>query len=289
MTQRRVLRRWLGAACAAALAVCAPALARAETAPARVVSMNLCTDQLAMLIADKDQLHSVSYLAADPGASVLAERARAYVANHGLAEEIFLMRPDLVIAGTYTTRTTVALLRRLGFRVEEFAPETGFDDVRQNIARMGAILNRQERAAMLLADLNAGLAALAASPAQGSVAVYSSNSYTVGPGSLADAVIAETGLDNIAASLGIFGAGRLPLESLIAADPDLVVTGARRFDSPALAQENFRHPAFRAFAHQVAEVEIPDKYWLCGAPFTLIAARILKQAMDDRQRAARNE
>ncbi|MVA96913.1 ABC transporter substrate-binding protein [Nitratireductor sp. CAU 1489] len=276
MTQRLFLCRWLGAACMAALAACAPA--RAESVPKRVVSMNLCTDQLAMLIADEDQLHSVSHLAADPGASVLAERAGAYVVNHGLAEEIFLMRPDLVIAGTYTTRTTVALLRRLGFRVEEFAPETGFDDIRQNIARMGAILGRRDRAVALTAALDAGLAALAASPAQGSVAVYSSNSYTVGPGSLADAVIAETGLDNIAASLGISGAGRLPLESLITADPDLVVTGARRFDNPALAQENFRHPAFRAFARQAVEVDIPDKYWLCGAPFTLIAARILKQA-----------
>ncbi|MEQ8452165.1 MAG: ABC transporter substrate-binding protein [Nitratireductor sp.] len=262
----------------AALTICVSATAHAASAPKRVVSMNLCTDQLAMLIADEDQLHSVSHLAADPGASVLAGRAGAYVVNHGLAEEIFLMRPDLVIAGTYTTRTTVALLRRLGFRVEEFAPETGFDDIRQNIARMGAILGRRDRAAALTAALDAGLAALAASPAEGAVAVYSSNSYTVGPGSLADAVIAETGLDNIAAAMGISGAGRLPLESLIAADPDLVVTGAQRFDDPALAQENFRHPAFRAFARQTAEVDIPDKYWLCGAPFTLIAARILKRA-----------
>jgi iron complex transport system substrate-binding protein len=278
MTQRLFHRQWLGAACVTALAICVSATAHAASAPKRVVSMNLCTDQLAMLIADEDQLHSVSHLAADPGASVLAGRAGAYVVNHGLAEEIFLMRPDLVIAGTYTTRTTVALLRRLGFRVEEFAPETGFDDIRQNIARMGAILGRRDRAAALTAALDAGLAALAASPAEGAVAVYSSNSYTVGPGSLADAVIAETGLDNIAATMGISGAGRLPLESLITADPDLVVTGAQRFDDPALAQENFRHPAFRAFARQTAEVDIPDKYWLCGAPFTLIAARILKRA-----------
>ena len=33
--------------------------------PQRVVSMNLCTDQLAMLIARPGQLHSVSHLASD--------------------------------------------------------------------------------------------------------------------------------------------------------------------------------------------------------------------------------
>jgi iron complex transport system substrate-binding protein len=40
--------------------------AAAADAPARVVSVNLCTDQLAMLIAAPGQLQSVSWLAADP-------------------------------------------------------------------------------------------------------------------------------------------------------------------------------------------------------------------------------
>ncbi len=37
-----------------------------EQAPRRVVSMNLCTDQLAILDARPGQLHSVSYLAKRP-------------------------------------------------------------------------------------------------------------------------------------------------------------------------------------------------------------------------------
>lgn len=74
--------------------------------PARVVSMNVCTDQLAMLVARPGQLHSVSWLAADPAMSVLANEAEGLRLNRGLAEEIFLMKPDLVIAGTFSTRAT---------------------------------------------------------------------------------------------------------------------------------------------------------------------------------------
>ncbi|MEO0811096.1 MAG: hypothetical protein AAFW82_10790, partial [Pseudomonadota bacterium] len=46
-----------------------------DAAPRRVVSMNLCTDQLAMLLAAPGQLYSVSYLAGRTDASVLADRA----------------------------------------------------------------------------------------------------------------------------------------------------------------------------------------------------------------------
>jgi len=59
--------------------------ADAQTAPLRVVSMNLCTDQLAMMLADKGQLISVSAITTDPNMSSMAEAARAYPINHAQA------------------------------------------------------------------------------------------------------------------------------------------------------------------------------------------------------------
>ena len=49
--------------------------ATANEAPERVVSMNLCTDQLAMLLAGPGQLASVTYIATHPRASAMAEEA----------------------------------------------------------------------------------------------------------------------------------------------------------------------------------------------------------------------
>ena len=259
-----------------------------DAAPSRVVSMNVCTDQLAMLLAAEGQLHSVSHLAGDPGVSVLADEAGRYVVNHGLGEEIFLMQPDLVIAGTFTTRATIDMLRRLGFRVEEFAPEGTFEGVRANIRRMGELLGRQQRADELIGELDAGLAELASEPAPPlSVALYSANSYTSGDGSLSNAVIEAAGLQSIADRLGIVGVQRLPLEQLVLSNPDLVVLGERTYDRPALAHENFRHPAFTAIASQDRLVRIPDRYWICGAPFTLEAARLLRDAANAHAEAAR--
>ena len=91
--------------------------------PRRVVSLNLCTDQLALMIADPGQLVSVSWHAERLAVRPLADMARSLHANHGLAEEIYRLQPDLVLTGPYTAPTTVAMLERLGVE-----PQSIFND-----------------------------------------------------------------------------------------------------------------------------------------------------------------
>ncbi len=119
-----------------------------------MVSVNLCVDQLAILVAADGQPLSVPNLASDERGSTLADRTRAFVPNHGYAEEVLLLEPDLVLAGTYTTRATVELLRGLGVRVEELPPASSFADVRANLRRLGELLGQRERAESLVVDLD---------------------------------------------------------------------------------------------------------------------------------------
>lgn len=276
-------RAWPLLAALGAAMLLSPPLASAQSVPRRVVSLNVCTDQLAILIAGEGQLHSVSDMAFLPEASVLAAEASRFVKNHGLAEEIFLMRPDLVLAGTYTTRQAVEMLRRLGFRVELFPPESSFDDVRANIVRIGDLLGRRARAADLVAALDRGLAEAAENPSGKTVATYSANSFTSGAGSLSNAVIEAAGLDNLGKKLGITGGGYLPLELLVLSDPDFVAVDGREYAGAALAVENFVHPAFRRAAAGRL-VEVPANTWICGGPFNLEAVRILRAAADGEAR-----
>ena len=135
---------------------------RNDVPPKRVVSMNLCTDQLAMLVAAPGQLLSVSYLALDPRGSAMATEAQAYQINHGLAEEIYLMQPDLVIAGSFSTRATVNMLQRLGIPVVVMEPAYSLDDVGARLQDMGDVLGQTVRADDLIADFEARLAELRA-------------------------------------------------------------------------------------------------------------------------------
>jgi iron complex transport system substrate-binding protein len=262
----------------AAIALVAAAHSAQAEAPMRVVSMNLCTDQLAMLLASEGQLYSVSYLAKEPTASVLAEEAASFVTNHGLAEEIFLMKPDLILSGTYTTRATVDILKRLGFRVEEFQPESSFDDIRANVRRMGTLLGREAQAEEILNAMDAALASIPPRSATApTIALYYANQFTSGRDTLAGEVVNRAGLNNLGETLGLQGTQKLSLEQLVMAKPDLIAAHDD-YPTPALAYEVQVHPAFRAALQGKDLIDVPDKYWICGAPFTAQAVKLLSDA-----------
>ena len=72
--------------------------AAAADAPARVVSVNLCTDQLAMLIAAPGQLQSVSWLAADPSVSLMPDQARATgLTTDTIRTRVFIRRDRRIV------------------------------------------------------------------------------------------------------------------------------------------------------------------------------------------------
>ncbi|SEH62487.1 ABC transporter substrate-binding protein [Paracoccus alkenifer] len=247
--------------------------------PQRVVSMNLCTDQLAMLVAAPGQLVSVSYLAVDPMASAMVAQAETLPVNHGLAEEIAFLRPDLVLAGRYTTRVTVDMLTRLGHRVEIFEPENSLDDIRANLRQMGRVLGREARAEALVAQMDAELAQIAAAapPVRPETAIYYSSGFTSGAGSLGNTIVETAGLENIAPRLGMGAGGVIPLEALILAGPRLVVRG-QTYQGHSRGEEMLRHPALEAMLTPPRAQAETRPEWSCGTPLTVNAIRALQDA-----------
>ncbi|WP_348524328.1 ABC transporter substrate-binding protein [Paracoccus sp. R12_2] len=266
----RILR-WLAAAL---IAAAGPAIASsAGAAPQRVVSMNLCTDQIAMLLAAPGQLVSVSDLARDPRMSPMADRAQDYPINHGRAEEIYLMRPDLVIAGQYASGPTVAMLRRLGVRVEVLPPAEDIDAIRAEIIRMGGLLGREDKAAQVLARFDRGLTLAESNADRGRAALYYANGYTSGRDTLAGTILTAAGYRNVADDLGITDTRSLPLEMLVMARPDRLITGAK-WPGQSRGEAILDHPALARIAPETAEVT--DRDWVCGTPFVLRAIEALK-------------
>ncbi|MDA7949599.1 MAG: ABC transporter substrate-binding protein [Hyphomicrobiaceae bacterium] len=246
-----------------------------NAAPARVVSMNLCTDQLAMLLAAEGQLVSVSYLARDERSSAMARQAQNYPVNHGLAEEIFLLKPDLVIAGQFTSQTTVSMLKRLGMPVAIMSPAYALDDVRDRITEMGRHLGRERKAAELIAAFDAGLVALRDTSAKHSrrrprAAVYAASGYVSGPESLSGAILDAAGFDNVAREAGVPVGGLLPLEQLVLLNPDLVVLPTP-WPGASRSEEVLGHPALLALQDRTAAAPLTDRDWICGTPRVLNA------------------
>lgn len=253
-----------------------PAATAAEP-PQRVVSMNLCTDQLAMLVAGPDQLISVSALAQDPANSAMADAAGQYPVNHGRAEEIHLLEPDLVIAGRFSAGTTVSMLRRLDIPVVVFDPATSLADVRRNLRRMGEVLGRPERADQHIEAFDRRLAAIRAlerDETDTDTALYFPNGYTRGDDTLIGDIVEAAGLRNMAAEMGIENGAYLPLERLVLATPDRVIT-ASRGPGYSRSQAVMQHPVLDEIARLGVHRGLGNAEWVCGTPHVLDAvARI---------------
>jgi iron complex transport system substrate-binding protein len=247
----------------------------------RIVSLNLCTDQLVMMLAGPERIAAVSHLARDPKLSVLAGTASLLPIINGQAEEVFLLKPDLVVSGSYHIRATVDILKRLGLKVEEFPAANSFADIRTNVRRMGRLLGESEKAEALIAKLDARLQRIAARRRQRTAlaALFYANSYTSGKDTLASEVVELAGFDNLASRLGLTGTGELPLEILVMEQPDLVVTGLS-YRAPALAQEVFSHPALSYLEKTSGKTAVAENLWICGTPLTVEAVEALAVARD---------
>lgn len=274
------LPAWLrGAVAGAVLLAGAGAAAAAETPPARVVSINLCTDQLAMLLAAPGQLVSVSTMAREAESSALAGQAANWPTNAGTAEEVFLLRPDLVLAGKHAARKTVDLLRRLGVEVVEFAPESSLGEVRATIRRMGGLLGREAAAADMLAAFDRRLADLRSPSDEDApiAALFGANGYMPGADSLATDILTAAGLTALATRMNRSESGVLPLERLILEQPDVVIRSPR-YGGASQAEAIMDHPALRDLPAPRSAQTGPE--WVCPTPMLLNAVADMARLRD---------
>lgn len=273
----RACRFLVFAATLASIIAVAPGTGRADP-PKHVVSINLCTDQLLVLLADRDVLRSVTFLSSRPSQSFVADRVRDIPANHGEAEEVLAMQPDLVVAGRFAARPAVRMLQRLGIAVLDLPiPET-FDQIRSQITVLSDALDVEARGDVMIAEMNRRLAsvALPRGPRPRAL-VLGPRGFTSGAGTLVDEVLTAAGLQNVAGDLGIRGYGKVELEEIVAANPDVIILNQTTNGAPSLASEALTHPALHRFGGQI--IHMDPALWTCGGPYTVRAVEFLAAAV----------
>lgn len=238
-----------------------------DAKPQRVVSMNLCTDQLVMLLAEPEQLRSIFHLSRRPDVSVMWREAMQIPINHGLAEEIFLMKPDLILAGAYSAGATVDILRRLSRQVEVLQPAYSFEDIRKNIRFVGHLLDTMPRAEALIAEMDRHLQQVSM-PLENPVLVasYSANSYTGGKGSLEQQMVEASGALHYGSQKGLQVGGVVPLEVLLMDPPDLLMMSSGWQGEQGRAFEVLQHPVLHKTFGTTKMMVQRTPYWICGSP-----------------------
>ena len=246
--------------------------------PQRVMSLSLCTDQLLLDLLPPERITSVTYLSRDHRQSYLSTAAWQVGVNHGNAEEVVQQRPDLVLAGTFTSPDTRRLLKSVGIPVLELPPANSFDDIRVQTRALGQALGVETRAESLLQQMDHTLSALAATTAPSITVVgWDGSGGVPGRGTLFDAIISAAGAVNLGAQPGL-DSTRFDTEQLLMTRPDLLAYGDSDAADPALHNSPLRHPLVQNL-YQGRQLIYPELLYSCGLPQSAQAAAQLRQVM----------
>ena len=249
--------------------------------PSRIVSLDLCADQLLVDLVERRRIAAVTHLIGDASVSPVPEKARGLSITRGGAEDVLRHDPDLVLAGPFGVSATVDLLRRLGRNVVIVPQPADIDGVRATVRTVATAVGEAAAGEAMIAEFDRRLVSLPR-PAQPSPAptalIYQIGGAVSGPGSLADAALAAAGFRNMSADYRLTRGGQVPLESLIARPPDLLVLGSAPEEYRTALADNLRHPIIRLLRQRHASLELPWRHWLCGTPHIADAIERLAEA-----------
>lgn len=243
-----------------------------QSAPLRFASINLCTDQLLLELADRDQIASVTFLSQHTLSSYMADKAAGLHVNYGQAEELIAMKPDIVVTSSYESPSTLRFLNDLGFSVEVFALADSIGEVIANIKQMAILVGQEARGEALIDTMERQLHSVPHPGRNTSRGlIYEPNGYTGGAETLRGDILRLSGWHNVATDAGITGVGVMDLEALLLTDPDRLIFSPYAPGTHSLGQRMLQHPAIQAVTADRPPLVVPSNLWICGGSMNLEA------------------
>ncbi len=262
-------------AIAAALLAAGFALAAtpAGAMPQRVVSLNLCADQLLLALADRSQIAALSALARDPAASAAAVTAQGLPQTGGTAEEALALAPDLVLLGPLDRLGTGRVLAARGLRVERLPLPATLAEAQALVRRTAALLGHPERGEALARQMDMPPPQDGRAP---SALPYERRGYAAGPQSLLGELMGRAGFRHAGPGTGL--GGFVSLETVVARRPEVLIVGS---GTPGAADQGaalLAHPALVRLYPGERRIVVPDALTVCPGPGFLAAIERLRKA-----------
>ncbi|MCK7598559.1 ABC transporter substrate-binding protein [Microbulbifer sp. CAU 1566] len=257
-----------------------PALVPAPVfAQARIASLNLCMDQMLLQWVDPEKIVSVTWLSGEKHYRRAPLPEHLYL-NRAQAEELLPLKPDLVLTGQYGAQRASQRLEQLGFRVVRIPDAYNLAQLQQQLVSLQQALGELPGLQQEQGKLQTLLAQV---PEAGNrnpgALILSANNITYGDGMLEHELLTRAGFTNLAAQQGIQQLGRVSLEQVIDAQPELLVFygGEQDFAIAHLAE---RHPVLRDYIEAGRVYRLPQELGFCPA---LAVVDVLQQLTDKRK------
>ena len=237
-----------------------------------VASMNLCTDRLALALADREQIISLSHVAADPN-SMMQIAEPGMQLNNGSLEELLALDVDHFLTSEFEDRKLLNRLSDFGKQVSQFKAELTIDQSKQNIKRLAALLDQSERGELMIREIDQ-IRRFDKIPNKPRTLLLGANNYISGKNTLPGNLIESLGYVNVADEVNVTGFGQISTEQVIALNPQVIVI-SHYSDDYSRAQSVLQHPVLKRISENVKIINIPTREWICGDRALIDAAKRL--------------
>jgi iron complex transport system substrate-binding protein len=254
----------------------------AASTPRRIVSLNACSDQLLLALADRPQIAALTHFAAEPEYSIYAAEVQrsGIPLIAGNAEQVLKFKPDLVLAGTYSRAATRAFLDKQNVTTELFEPPTTVEEAEREITRTAELVGHPERGAALIADIQHAFGGARAIAAKNlSVLQLQRRAYTSGRATLFGDLLARLGVRNAAQDLGISSYGQTTMEIILKAAPDALIMSDPAPRASDQGTALLLHPALTSVIPASRRIALAHNLIECGGPTLPLAISALTEGL----------
>lgn len=197
--------------------------------PNKILTLSMHTDIIALGMVTTDKMVGVNALLDDPYSSNIVEKAKKIPVKikDPSPEQVFALKPDLIIASGWTPADTVSSLRELGFPVIVTPEVATLADTQATIKLIAQALKEEEKGDLILAKMKEELADIQAKVEQipenqrKKIVLISLMTTYGGSGCTFDAMCNYAGVINGVAAAGIKNGQVLTKEMIVGINPDI--------------------------------------------------------------------
>jgi iron complex transport system substrate-binding protein len=235
--------------------------------PKRVLSLNLCTDQMLLALASHGQIHALSPFSRDKQRSFAHIKALAYPQISGRIEEILREKPDLVLLGAFDKQGSEAIFARHAIKTHRVDEITSLVAAFKELSRLGEVLGTARQSNALIEAIKAEI-----KPQKSPITAiaFERRGYVSGKMSLLGDILAKSGY-----ILPVTTSGFISLEKLIRTNPQRLVLFAHESEDQGAAL--LQHEAVLKHFPPKNRIILSEASVLCAGGGLIEAMKILSR------------
>jgi iron complex transport system substrate-binding protein len=221
-----------------------------ESKPSKIASISLCTDEILLSIADKNNILALSSLSDDEGISCVSKEASDIeIKLSSEVEKIVESSPDLIFVPDWSEAAFIEQLKDANITVFIYKTPGTISDVKELIQNIATTIDEKESGTELISwmdektiSVDEKLKDLEDSEKVSVMSLDSSN-YTYGKGTSFDEICEKAHVLNSASEAGMESWAEINKEKIIEINPELIILPTWSYEGLDMEEEaeNFRN------------------------------------------------